>query len=161
MLQVPLMSDNTQRVFATLAELEDSQGLVLGPGQWVELSRERVEAFAAVTGDDQDIHLVDSSAVKHGYDRAIVHGYFLLSLIAHAAPQLWRVESAPIAINYGANRVRFIRPVHVGDKVCFSVTLNEFTPKKGYTLVGARYECVSQETGATVLIADTLVALAE
>jgi acyl dehydratase len=139
-------------------DLRARPGLAIGPSDWVELSPERVALFAEVTGDPQEIHLNDNAARLLGFSGAIVHGYFLLSLIAHVAPLLWRFADAPTAINYGANRVRFIKPVLAGDSVRFAVEITQIDDKTEYTLVHATYRCESRELGETVMVADTLVA---
>ena len=47
----------------------------------------------------------------------IAHGYLTLSLVNHFLPQLLRVPTACMGVNYGCNKVRFPAPVPVGAKV--------------------------------------------
>jgi len=140
-------------------DLEAHLGLPMGPTEWIELGPERVALFAEVTGDPQVIHLNDNEARELGFPGAIVHGYFLVSLIAHAAPLLWRITSAPTVINYGADRVRFIKPVLAGDSVRFTAEITQLEDKTEYTLVHATYRCESKNQGNMVMVADTLIAI--
>jgi acyl dehydratase len=95
----------------------------LGYSDWMEVTQERVNAFADATGDHQWIH-VDVERAKSGpFGGPIAHGYLTLSLAPALMPQVVDVTGFALAVNYGANKVRFPSPVPVGAKLRLGVRL--------------------------------------
>ena len=96
-------------------------GQEMGVSGWVEMTQERVNTFADVTGDHQWIHVDVERAKASPLGGPIAHGYLTLSMLPVLRRQDWRACSvdlgAKMAINYGLNRVRFISPVHVGKRI--------------------------------------------
>jgi acyl dehydratase len=92
-------------------------GLELGPTDWVDVTQERVDAFADVTGDHQWIHVDPERAATGPFGGTIAHGYLTLSLLPLLSAGLLRAEDASASINYGLNKVRFPAPVPVGSRI--------------------------------------------
>jgi acyl dehydratase len=93
-------------------------GKEMGTGEWLEITQERIDAFADATDDHQWIH-VDPERAKAGpFGTTIAHGFLTLSLtlplLRGTGP---RVEGMKMAINYGLDRVRFPAPVRVGKRI--------------------------------------------
>ena len=64
-----------------LDELRDLAGTTLGPGDWWDITQERVDRFADATGDHQWIH-VDAERARTGpFGGTIAHGYLTVSLL--------------------------------------------------------------------------------
>ncbi|MUL79146.1 MaoC family dehydratase [Mycolicibacterium sp. CBMA 226] len=105
------------KVFGNLAEFVAAAGSELGPGEWTEITQERVNLFADATDDHQWIHIDPERAAAGPFGGTIAHGLLTLSLLPHFTHQLYRVENVALAVNYGYNKVRFITPVKVGAKV--------------------------------------------
>ena len=84
---------------------------------WIEISQERIAAFADVTEDHQWIHLDAERAAAGPFGSTIAHGYLTLSLLPRLASGLLQVDGAAMAINYGLDRVRFLQPVPSGSRV--------------------------------------------
>jgi acyl dehydratase len=104
-------------VFATPAELEQAVGQHLGYSDWLEITQERIDAFADATGDHQWIH-VDPERAKQGpFGSTIAHGYLTQSLVNHFLPQIVEVRGISMGINYGADRLRFPAPVPVNSRI--------------------------------------------
>lgn len=82
-----------------------------------------VDAFAAATRDHQWIHLDAERAAAGPFGRTIVHGHLMLSLASWAVEQVLRVDGSSMAINYGLDRVRFPRPLPVGEPFLVRVGL--------------------------------------
>ena len=102
------------RVFTSFDQLSEAVGEDLGRTDWLEVTQERVDAFADATGDHQWIH-VDVEKAKDGpFKGTIAHGYLTLSLIPYFNPQLFRLDTPGAKLNYGVNKVRFPNPVKVG-----------------------------------------------
>jgi acyl dehydratase len=89
---------------------------------WLEITQERIDAFAAATGDHQWIHTdVERAARESPWKSTIAHGYLTLSLY----PMLRGLVDAgsPVfpgvrqMVNYGLDRVRFPNAVLSGSRV--------------------------------------------
>jgi acyl dehydratase len=92
-------------------------GQDLGTGEWMEITQERVDAFADATEDHQWIH-VDVERARNGpFGGTIAHGFLTLSLVPSLSRGTTRIEGIRMAINYGLNRVRFPAPVRVGSRI--------------------------------------------
>jgi acyl dehydratase len=114
-------------------ELKDLDGLVgqeIGVSDWLEITQERVNAFADATGDHQWIH-VDVERAKREIGGPIAHGYLTLSLIPYLAAGMLPVKGVTRGINYGSDKVRFTSMVRVGKRVRLRQKLLATEPKSG------------------------------
>src|SRR5882757_8655794 len=119
------------RTFTTFDELSEAVGEDLGTTDWLEITQERVDAFADATGDHQWIH-IDVERAKDGpFGGTIAHGYLTLSLASFFLPQIARYEGFSLAVNYGVDKVRFIAPVLVGKRIRAGADMMEVTDVKG------------------------------
>lgn len=99
-------------------ELEGLRHQELGVSRWLEISQDRIDAFADVTGDHQWIHVdVERAATAAPLKTTVAHGYLLLSLLPQFAAQVYGFVTPATKINYGLNRVRFPSPVPAGGQV--------------------------------------------
>ncbi len=108
------------RTVTTIDELKTLVGQELGVGPWLEMTQERVDAFADVTGDYQYIHVDPERAAKTPFGGTIAHGFLTLSLLPLLGREREgiRVDLRPkMGLNYGLNRVRFVAPVCVGNRI--------------------------------------------
>jgi acyl dehydratase len=93
-------------------------------GPWLEIDQQRIDAFAAATGDLQWIHTDPvRAAAESPYGATIAHGYLTLSLLPYLtesnAPGLFE-QTYPgmrLRLNYGLDRVRFPAPVPAGSRL--------------------------------------------
>jgi acyl dehydratase len=85
----------------------------------IEVSQEKINQFADVTGDHQWIHIdIERAKRESPFKGPVAHGFLTLSLIpAFQIPREWNVTSFRNVVNYGANKLRFIAPVPAGAKV--------------------------------------------
>ncbi len=85
---------------------------------WLEITQEMINGFADCTGDHNFIH-VDPERAKTGpFGGTVAHGFLTLSLLSRlAATAIWLPEGVKDVLNYGLNRVRFIRPVPSGSRI--------------------------------------------
>ena len=104
-----------------ITSIDDATGLVgseLGVSDWLEIDQQRVNDFAAVTGDHQWIHIdVERAKNESPYGAPIAHGFLTLSLIPALSKDNFRVQNAQLVINYGLNKVRFLSAVPVGSRI--------------------------------------------
>ena len=91
-------------------------GVELGPTSWLEVTQERVDAFAAATEDPQWIHIDPERAANGPFGTTIAHGFLTLSL---CVPMLSEVlpPTGGMVVNYGVNKVRFPAPVPTGSRI--------------------------------------------
>ena len=98
-------------------ELKSKIGDELGISEWHEVTQEKIDAFAEVTGDDQWIHIDPERAKETPFGGTIAHGYYTLSLAPRFSYDLFRLEGVAFGLNYGLNKVRFPAPMPVGERV--------------------------------------------
>ena len=102
----------------TAPDLAAHAGTLLGHSGWVEISQDKIDVFADLTGDRHWIHVDVARAAREMPDgRTIAHGLFILSLIPNLQHEIYAVERRGAGLNYGYDRVRFISPVPVGSQV--------------------------------------------
>lgn len=109
--------------FASPQELTGSVGTHLGHSAWLEITQERVDAFADATDDHQWIHVDPERARSGPFGTTIAHGYLTLSLAVRFVDEIFAVEGVRMGVNYGTNKVRFVSPVPVGSRLRASGTL--------------------------------------
>jgi acyl dehydratase len=112
------------RVFDRPADVLAAVGEDVGPGSWVELTQQRVDAFAAATGDRQWIHVDPERAAAGPFGGTIAHGYLTLALIPMLAAEVVTFEGCA-RINYGTEKVRFPQALRVGRRVRARGTVND------------------------------------
>ena len=101
-------------------ELKGLIGEHLGYSPYVSISQEQVNQFAEATGDHQWIHIDPERAKAGPFGAPIAHGQLTMSIMSFlpggevGIPPL---DGVKLGINYGWNRVRFMSPVAVGDKI--------------------------------------------
>jgi acyl dehydratase len=99
------------------ATLNDLVGTELGPTSWLEITQERVDAFAGATDDPQWIHTDPERAAAGPFGGTIAHGFLTLSLCVPFLYELMPDRGFALTVNYGVNRVRFPAPVPVGSRI--------------------------------------------
>lgn len=99
-----------------LGTVTDLAGRELGPSSWLDVTQERIDAFAGATQDPQWIHVDADRAAAGPFGTTIAHGFLTLSLVV---PMLYEVlpPTGGMAINYGVDRVRFPAPVPSGSRI--------------------------------------------
>ena len=118
-------------VVDSLDSLAGLIGQPLQPSSWVEVGQERINAFAAATGDRQWIHTDPERAKDGPFGGTIAHGYLTLSLLIPMWTESLDVREVTTKINYGLNKVRFPAPVPAGSKLRATATLAAVDPVPG------------------------------
>jgi acyl dehydratase len=85
----------------------------------IEVTQDKINRFADVTGDHQWIHVdVERAKRESPFRGPVAHGFLTLSLLpAFEIDRGWTVTGFRNVVNYGANKLRFIAPVPAGAKV--------------------------------------------
>ena len=131
-----------------------------GSGEWLQITQDRINAFADVTEDHQWIH-IDPEACKEKspWGVPIAHGFLTLSLLVklvESVPQPpERSEGLVMGVNYGFEKVRFINAVKVGSKIRASSVIAAVEAKDPNTLQMTRTITVEIEGDSKpALVAD-------
>ena len=105
----------------------------------MEITQERVNAFADATGDHQWIH-VDVERAKQGpFGGPIAHGYLTLSLGPMLGAELYTVSGVSMGVNYGIDKLRFPAPVPVGSNLRLGAKVLEVTDIAGGAQIKLEY----------------------
>jgi acyl dehydratase len=117
----------------TLTAMADFVGTELGVSDWITVDQKRIDAFAACTGDHQWIHVdVERAARESPFGTTIAHGWLTLSLLPVMQYEVGTLPGGiAAALNYGANRLRFITPVKSGSRIRDRITLAAVENKGG------------------------------
>ncbi|MGW0045506.1 MaoC family dehydratase [Rhodococcus sp. NPDC003348] len=149
------------KVFRGIDEVEAAVGDHVGYSDWIEVTQERVDAFADATDDHQWIHVDPERAAAGPYGGTIAHGYLTLSLLPALGNRIFDVDGVRMKINYGANKVRFPAPVPVGSRIRCGARIEslERTPKGANLITVYTIEIEGAERPA--LVAETIRVLVD
>jgi len=144
--------------YVSAAELQDLVGTELEPSDWLEITQDRVNEFADATNDHQFIHVDLEKAKASPFGGTIAHGFLTLSLLTHLLSEPMVVpKNTAMTINYGSDKVRFLKPVAVGQRIRAKQQLleaNEKKPGQWLLKTSVNVEIEGEETPA--LIAEIL-----
>jgi acyl dehydratase len=147
------------RVFSSLDELDDAVGEDLGATDWMEVTQERVDAFADATDDHQWIHVDVARAAAGPFGGTVAHGYLTLSLIPQFSPQLFSLDTPGAKLNYGLNKVRFPSPVRVGARIRARAVVAEVSDVPAGKQMVTRYTIEIEGEDKPGCVAETVVVL--
>jgi acyl dehydratase len=147
------------RVFASFDQLTGAVGEDLGTTDWLEITQDRVDAFADATGDHQWIHVDVDRARQGPFGGTIAHGYLTLSLIPQFTPQLFSLETPGARLNYGVNKVRFPHPVKVGSRIRVAAQILEVSDVPTGKQMVTRYTVEIEGEAKPACVAETVVLL--
>lgn len=117
--------------YVSTEELPELIGTDLGASDWIEISQDRVNEFADATNDHQFIHVDLEKAKASPFGGTIAHGFLTLSLLTFLlSEQLVLPENTAVTLNYGSDKVRFLKPVAVGQRIRAKQQLVEAAEKK-------------------------------
>jgi acyl dehydratase len=117
----------------SMAKVQDFVGRELGVTDWITVGQDRIDQFAACTGDRQWIHVdVERARRESPFGGPIAHGYLSLSLVAAMVMELGVIPpDAAGALNYGLDKVRFVAPVKAGARVRLRASLASADAQSG------------------------------
>lgn len=115
--------------------MQPQLGQEIHVGPWLQITQERIDNFAAVTGDEQWIHTDPQRAAQESpYGATIAHGYLTLSLLPYLTqsnhPDFFQKNypGMKMRVNYGLNRLRFPAPVKVDSRIRAHTLLKSAEP---------------------------------
>lgn len=147
------------RVFATSDELKAAVGDHLGYGEWLSIDQDRIDTFAAATGDHQWIHVDAERAAAGPYEATIAHGYLTLSLVPMLVSSVVEYAGWRALVNYGSDKIRFLSVVRVGSRVRAGMELAVVRPVSSGLQVTNRITVEIEGGERPALVAETLTLL--
>jgi len=146
---------------ADTVSIEDFAGLAgtdLEPSGWLEINQERINQFADATNDHQFIHVDPEQARATPFGGTIAHGYLTLSLLSDLLGDCWpKPEGLAMGLNYGSDKVRYLAPVKVGQRVRAVGKIAELAEKRpGQWLVKTNVSVEIENESTPALIAEIL-----
>lgn len=145
------------RVVASVEDAKSLEGEEVGVSDWIVVDQHRIDQFAEATNDYQWIHVDTERAAKEmPGGKTIAHGYMTLALIAGLTSDFIEVPNLARAINFGANKVRFITPVQVGARVRARATITKAQRRAGALLLTSEVRIEVENERKPACIAETL-----
>jgi acyl dehydratase len=120
----------------TRQELQELVGKEIGLSDWMQITQERINAFAEATEDRQWIHVNPLKAKFGPFRKTVAHGFLILSLLVHLSSKIGFLQKGvKMLTNVGMNRVRFITPVPVGSRIRNRIVLKDVAEKSNGRLL--------------------------
>lgn len=94
------------------------------------ISESDVYGFAGITGDFSQMHTSEAFMQTTPYGRRIVHGVLSFALGSTASTLVQTQVGATLpSVSYGYDRLRFVRPVYIGDTLRAEYTVTSVDDK--------------------------------
>jgi acyl dehydratase len=155
-------SDVSSTASTVHADLSSRLGQEIHCSDWLEITQQRIDAFAGATGDFQWIHVDPERAARESpYRATIAHGYLTLALY----PLLRGLVDAgkPIfpgvqrVINYGLDKLRFPNAVRVGSRVRARCVLLKVEEVPGGLQLHEQYTVEIEGGGKPACVAEAIM----
>lgn len=122
--------NSEKRIFLSPEELIRNVGSELGESSYLEITQEMIDDFADATLDHQWIHIDEEAARQTPFGSTIAHGFLTLSLSPKFLEEIYEMPFVKSGINFGVDKVRFIAPVKVNNRIKMSARLLEAEPSR-------------------------------
>lgn len=145
-----------------LCKAEELKQLIneeLGVSEWVTIDQAKIDAHAETTGDADWLHNDPILAAKKSpFDgKTIAQGFMILSHLSMMSEEMLPCpDDTEYVLNYGLNRVRFLNPVIVGDRIRCRMVLKDVIEKESGYLVITENTIETEGTEKKALIAEWL-----
>lgn len=130
-------------------------GTEVGVSNWITVDQKMIDDFAKTTFDEQWIHVdPERAAAETPFGGAIAHGFLTLSLASRFAYDCFAMMPGQVmGINYGMNKLRFLKPVVAGSRLRGRFTLQEVKARSATDMLRTNtltIEIEGEETPALV-----------
>jgi 3-hydroxybutyryl-CoA dehydratase len=98
------------------------------------VSESDVYGFAGITGDLSPNHVNEQYMAATRYGHRIAHGALLVGYMSTCSTKLIEEMGNVPTVSYGYDRIRFIRPVFIGDTVTLVYEIAERNDEEGRIL---------------------------
>ncbi len=111
-------------------------GQDLGASPWIVIGQADIDAFAAVTRDQDPMHVDPQWCREQGpFPHTIAFGFLSLSLLTHFSHAASPWPEGYYWLNYGFDRVRFIAPVPVDARIRGRFKVLDVQPRSAHDLL--------------------------
>lgn len=98
-----------------------------------------VYLFAGITGDLSSNHVNEQVMAGSSYGHRIAHGALLVGFMSAASTRMIETYGTPAngeatAVSLGYDRIRFLRPVYIGDTVTVRYSIVDVDPSRSRSL---------------------------
>jgi len=121
------------------------------------VSESDVYLYAGITGDFSPNHVNQTYMERSAWGRRMVHGALLVGFVSTVSTMAiadTRENAGETPVAVGMDRVRFLKPVFIGDTVTVSYRIDRFDAAKRRTVAKAE---VTNQNGVLVAVADHLL----
>jgi 3-hydroxybutyryl-CoA dehydratase len=121
------------------------------------VSESDVYLFAGITGDFDQNHVDEEFCKTTSFGSRIAHGALVLGYTSAASTQILHAFDRPM-LSVGYDRVRFLKPVYLGDTITVDYEIAELVPEKERLL--SKIE-VTNQNGDLVMVATHVMQLVD
>lgn len=133
-------------------------GRTLGPSPWVLVDQPLITEFGRITNDNMWYHVDPDRAARELPDgRTFAHGLLTLSLVPGMLEEVLEIARDARMLNYGYEKVRFLAPVPVDDRIRLSLTILEPKPHAKGTVMRLKLDVESETLQRPVLAGEWLL----
>jgi len=117
-----------------------------------------VYLFAGITGDFSGNHVNEEFMKQSAYGRRIAHGVLLVGFMSTTSTLMIAkverndIDETPVSLGY--DRIRFIKPVFIGDTVTVVYEIKATDPARGRATAAIT---VTNQHGETVAVAEHIL----
>lgn len=116
------------------------------------LTADDLADYAGLTGDRHPLHVDDEFAARGPFGQRVAAGCLTLALATGLEYPLTGPEEGGIVAFYGLDRVRFLKPVFIGDELRLEGEVTAIEPRDEETaVVTMRHEIRNQRDEAVVV----------
>jgi len=117
----------------SLDELKTWIGKEAGVSDWLTITQERINQFAALSEDLQWIHVdIERARRESPFGAPIAHGFLTVALLTRLVGDAVEIRvPSKLLVHYGFNRLRFPAPVPAGSRIRARVTPNSVNEVSG------------------------------
>ena len=102
------------------------------------VSESDVYQFAGITGDFSPNHVNKAYMEKSSYGRLMAHGALIVGFMSTVSTQIIahsrEAEETPVSVGY--DKVRFLKPVFLGDTITVAYTVSEIDVMRRRSIAG-------------------------
>ncbi len=117
---------------AAIEKMRGALGQEIGVSDWFLVDQDRINQFAQCTEDNQWIHTDVQKAAAGPFGKTIAPGFLALCLIPAMSRHRtigFEESQVQMLLNYGMNRVRFLKPIPVDSRVRSRMVLLDIEEK--------------------------------
>jgi 3-hydroxybutyryl-CoA dehydratase len=112
-----------------------------------------VYLFAGITGDLNTVHINEHAMKATRYGQRIAHGVLVVGFMSTTS-SLMIEKLGGLAVSYGYDGIRFIKPVFIGDTVTIVYTISELQVDRQRTVATVH---VTNQDGLLVAVAQHIL----